>query len=756
MMFKASGVIILFLCFAIQELHTQDGAWQSYSDMKEIRGMVQVGETLWAATNGGVFTFNQTTGEYSRYTNVNGLHSIDMRSIAVDRAGRVIVGAGNGAINVYTPGKGWTSVLDIYRATDRSKRAITVLRVRGDVVYVGTEFGITVYNLDRGEFRDSYLKFGSLPSQTAVQDIFFHNDSLWVATLQGVAVADLKKVNLQDPQNWKSFSQNDGLPSLKVSTVAELHRMIMIGTDRGAAVYRDGSWYPSLPAFGQSAILKFFPYQNGMYLTLNKELFNATSNENVAGVGEYLGFSHYPSGAQFTDVIVGGNKLLVGTTVGFSFYEEGERWNFSKPNGPTANKFLSLTVDDTGKLWSASGRDGAGVGTYSFDGEVWTNYTKDSNPELMTNEVFVVGRGVERDMWFGTWGNGLAHRFEDGTFENFNTKNTNGFPGIPSDAQFSPISGIAPDSRGNMWFLHSSTSGSILSSYSADKKWHFFRSQLLQGALTTSSLTVDHFGTKWMIVDETAFRGLLLFNDNGTLDNPFDDMWTKVDASDQNGLAASRILSIAVDKLGDVWIGTDIGLRTIFNPRTPDRISRTCFNTRCNIEGQVINCIAIDPVNNKWIGTNSGVFVLSADGSTIIEQFSTENSPLLDNNVRTIAIHPQTGVAYIGTTRGLSSVTTPYIQPLDAFTELKVSPNPFRPGIDEVITVRGLVEGSSLKILSVSGSVIADVQTPGGQIGKWDGRTSDGSFAPSGVYFIVAYSPDGGQSSVAKVTIVRP
>jgi hypothetical protein len=213
---------------------------------------------------------------------------------------------------------------------------------------------------------------------------------------------------------------------------------------------------------------------------------------------------------------------------------------------------------------------------------------------------------------------------------------------------------------------------------------------------------------------------------------------------------------VAVDILGDVWVGTDRGLRTIFNPSEPERVSKTCFNTRCNIEGQYITSIAVDPVNNKWIGTKEGVFVLSADGSDIIAQYDTDNSPLLDNEIVALTIHPETGVAYIATQRGLSSVVTPYVQPVASFDKLVVAPNPFRPGIDDRIMIDGLVEGAVIKILSISGNLVAELVSPGGRVGFWDGRTMDGDFAPSGIYFVVAASPNGAQTATAKLAVVRP
>ena len=93
------------------------------------------------------------------------------------------------------------------------------------------------------------------------------------------------------------------------------------------------------------------------------------------------------------------------------------------------------------------------------------------------------------------------------------------------------------------------------------------------------------------------------------------------------------------------------------------------------ITGQYITSIAVDPVNNKWLGTKEGVFVLSADGSDILAHYDTDNSPLLDDEIETILVHPGNGIAYIATRRGLSSLSTAYVEPETSFTDLKVGPN---------------------------------------------------------------------------------
>jgi hypothetical protein len=50
------------------------------------------------------------------------------------------------------------------------------------------------------------------------------------------------------------------------------------------------------------------------------------------------------------------------------------------PNGPGENLFPSMSVDGKGNLWSASGKNGIGVGFYKYNGSTWTTYNTTNTP----------------------------------------------------------------------------------------------------------------------------------------------------------------------------------------------------------------------------------------------------------------------------------------------------------------------------------------------------------------------------------------
>ena len=70
------------------------------------------------------------------------------------------------------------------------------------------------------------------------------------------------------------------------------------------------------------------------------------------------------------------------------------------------------------------------------------------------------------------------------------------------------------------------------------------------------------------------------------------------------------------------------------------------------------------------------VTILDPDGYPM-RHFTTQNSPLVWDHVQAFAFHPESGDAFIGTTNGISQVTTPYTAPKSDLSEVEVYPNPF-------------------------------------------------------------------------------
>lgn len=169
-----------------------------------------------------------------------------------------------------------------------------------------------------------------------------------------------------------------------------------------------------------------------------------------------------------------------------------------------------------------------------------------------------------------------------------------------------------------------------------------------------------------------------------------------------------------------------------------------------------VQYIAVDALNNKWIGTlGNGLLYVSPDGSTLLARYNKANSPLPVNKILSIVVSPKTGVAYFGTEKGLISLNTIAVQPLETCDKIKVGPNPFLVPGDSKLKIDGLVAESTVKILTISGTLVAEFETPGGRIAEWDGKDLNGNFVSSGIYIIAGYNKDASQVCTGKVAVVR-
>jgi hypothetical protein len=231
------------------------------------------------------------------------------------------------------------------------------------------------------------------------------------------------------------------------------------------------------------------------------------------------------------------------------------------------------------------------------------------------------------------------------------------------------------------------------------------------------------------------------------------DHWGQLTATD--GVTSTSITCVTEDNDGALWIGTDVGITVIGEPLYPkSRITKVFLGA---VRDLFINAIAVDALNNKWIGSRQGVIVVSPDGTSLIAQHDVANTngKLVDNNVLSIAFDEKRGIAYFGTGKGLSSLEIPAIATVEKLASLEVAPNPFVLPDNSSVSIRGLAENTTIKILSVTGALIRQFAAQGGGRAFWDGTDAIGKTVGSGVYLVVAYAENGSQVSTAKVAVVR-
>ncbi len=724
----------------------QPSNWKNYTDMQQIHSAASVPGGIWAATSGGGFFYNSADSTFKTYHKTEGLTGISLTSVTVDGQGKIWFGSSEGAIDVYNPAdNSITPILDIFNS-DKSSKSIRELRASGDTILVSTDFGVSLIDSKNLVFGDTYFKFGGFSSNIPVNSSL-KAGLIYTCTASGVAIQKKGAINLSAPESWNVYTTADGLPSNNVNKLISFGGSVIAATDKGLAQFDGTKWSSFLSSMNGKNIGDVTGAGDTLFV-----LAGNTITVFVNGTQTSTTLNFTPNNLVYSQSL----GLLAGSDKGILVVRNYPSGNFLVPNGPEANQFPYMSVSGSGVLWSASGKDVTGKGFYKFDGSEWTNYNKSNTSEMPNNYYYTVFAGQDNTTYLGNWGSGFL-RMKGNNFQNFNSTNT-GMSGIQINPKFLVITGFGFDSKNNLWVLnYGAADRKTLSMFTPDSVWYHFGIPAAANLYLEQNfgLVIDQYDTKWFYSLDPSRTGLYYFNENKTYDNPNDDASGYITTA--SGLNSNSISCVAADLRGDIWVGTNLGVNVITNTETlltsdPQVRITSVFSLR----QQTINCMAVDPLNQKWVGTNQGLLLVNSDGTSLLAAYNTKNSPLLSDQIRSIAIDKNDGIVYVGTDAGLTSFKTSAINPVDSFSDLFMYPSPFvlKSG-DNKMTIDGLIKNTDIKILSITGKLIAKFSSPGGRVAYWDGRDSEGNLVSSGVYIVVAYDKDGNNVASGKIAVLN-
>ncbi len=759
----------------------QDHRWQAHTSFREVTDVASHGDAVWAATTGGVFRYETGTGAFSTYSPSEGLYGVEVWAITVDPLNNVIwIGYRDGVLDRLDPATGVVKAyFDIARAEQFSSRQINKIVVRRDSVFVATSFGVVVFDPIRNEVRDTYSKLGSLAAGTEVFDLTFApgedgEPAIWLATNAGVAYASMQSINLSDPAEWTV--EATGLPVRELRAIAWFEGTIYAGTTQDLVRRSDSGVYVPLRVTTQGildlevlsdrlmGVERFAPFvvSGGQARKISME----TYQDPVALIAG-------PDG----NVWIGDTQ---GSLIAVAPPEISDRsaeviLAEIYPDGPRDNLFSGLQVDGNGNLWVIGFRDNeSGFYRFDVDGN-WTNYVRRLFPEFFTtyDRLHVDDRG---HAWIGSSGNGLAEVSAAGTVRNWDPGDSSLLPAAGTD-NYIVVGGIADDNDGRIWVTNPASPAPMHVYEPEGGVWTAIPSIQCGGFSTVGAafdrIYIDSFDQQWITVIDLAnlkrVLGLLVLDVNETSAAVNDDVCRFFDEEGSlgQGLPGTTVNSVVEDRDGIVWIGTDKGLAFVINngivaeddnsvpiwPQFADRTEGTYL-----LNDIFVNDLAVDPAGRLWVATNEGITIIrqAEGGYEVVEQFSTGNSPLFSDTVLSIAIDPISGRVYLATDQGLMSYEGGAIVPVEQVGKIKVYPNPIymESDADVSIFMEGLVEATSLRVVTLTGEVVARLQTRGGRA-AWDGRDMHGRTVPSGMYLVIAVGDGGEGAAYGKLAVIR-
>ncbi len=732
-------------CPAFSQIPT----WKNYTCMYDINGIAISAGKVWAATSGGVFSYNPATGGYSEFTTTEGLSNIQATAICSDSSSRLIVGEADGSIDeMDSTGAVFRSQPAIANSTKISKQ-VTALSVAGDTIFASTNFGVVLISRKTFNVLDTYSHFDPAKGSIQSNGVAVFGGRIYVASQFGLSYAPRTAINLRAPDLWQisdTLGFGAGVNDLKV-----FDGEMFVATQSGLYYTSDGTTFQPVAGSPGGVIYT-------LTATSTRLLVNAASGLYAMSVGSNSFETLYSGGTQLNGAAVFSDTLTFAATANGMIMIGSSARNLFPP-GPATNTVSGLTVDASGNLWCAANNTNPdGVAFMEFNGTDWINYYKSQIPQLKTNQnVKSISSVCGNRIILGTWGYGALMLSGDTTkyFDNTNSS----LVGEPNAANFVLAGDAACDQSGNIWMTNPlAYNGNVLDVYSpSDSTWYSFH----DGLSETSGfipIAIDAYGGVWTgdafgNIASTAFNGLFYYNDNGTLSNTSDDQ-SYVFNTNNSSLLSNQVNSVIVDGDDQVWIGTALGLEVIFDP---DPTAGFYISTIYSLYDQYINDIDYDALDQKWVATNTGVYVISKDGSSIVTIYNTLNGFLPSDKVVSIACDRKDGIVYMATEYGITELKTGVKQPLQNFSKLKVFPDPaILSGSQPVqIHIVGLVANSDIKIFSVDGRLVDQFQAQGGDVAYWNGTDFSGKYLPTGIYIVVAYSSDGSQSSVTKIALIH-
>ncbi|NNF03916.1 MAG: regulator [Rhodothermales bacterium] len=750
--------------------------------MRQVRAVDASSGLIWAATAGGVFSFNPDSGEIFRLTAVDGLSNVQTSTIAVDeKRGAVWVGYSDGVIDRIDVSTGGISTFrDIARASQFPERAINRIRLRGDSLLVATDFGIVVFDPVLEEVRDSYTRLGSVTPAAAVRDVVTGSVQggdvrMWAATTEGVASARLDAVNLQDPSSWTVDDMGTPEDRRDVFALAVSGGRIHAGTEGGLLERSaDGTW-TNTGATG-AAVSHLTPLGNGAVLGTDPFFLVAagggqTSRRiDVTMFDQPTSVSVAPDGSVWVgDAVEGIAQLDIpdnGTSV--------DPLRAVAPAGPFTSEFSQVDVSPGGDLWAGgTAQSQNGFHRLTSAGE-WTFFSARSFDELTGVGRLLHVYSDDGGAWVGSEGGGLVHVGAGDELTVYEESNSSLLPAVGTD-DFIIVGGVHADSDGDVW-VTTRASSRPLHVLTTGGSWTSFGPKIGDGLTTSASaygrIYVDSFDQKWVVVhDENnlqAIRGLMVLetDDPVSADDDSFRFFGNRGAAGQ-GLPATTVTSVVEDRDGLVWIGTSSGPAYFVNTGiiARDRNARAIWPQWADRElgtfmlfGLQVNDIAVDPANRIWFATTDGAWLVQAveGGFEPVLHFTEENSPLFSNEVVSVAVDPASGVVYFSTTRGLIGYQSNAVAPAAEVGDLFVFPNPVRIVGDSApeVFIEGLVDATQIRIVTPSGALVRRLDSRGGRV-MWDARDESGRVVTSGVYLVIAVGENNEGTAYGKVAVIR-
>ncbi|MDM1552564.1 two-component regulator propeller domain-containing protein [Empedobacter falsenii] len=750
--------LFIFITMIFTSLNAQNDKvrWADLFSYNNVKLLEEVNGVIYCGTENGIFLFNpqNPTSDWIKLNKTNFLNNVGVSAMAYDKdSDSFLVGYENGGLDLLKSGES-TMVLDIKWNGFSGDKKVNHIFINDGIAFISGAFGIVSYDLKEEEFKETTR------TTAIVNDAAILNNKLYIATTNGIYSSELtsKKLNNPNINSWMQPTFNQNVTNIELF--------------ENEIYYSVNNELKTLNGFSATYnLIEELKSSNGQLIVTQNNQVSILNGLDYPIIDEDGNEINFNSGIFINNIYFGGsvNHGIINLSNHKEFY----------PQGPYSNKSFSVSTSK-GKVWIApGGMESFNNLTFNADGfsyydtKNWTHYSSDKDlngakdiikiaVDPTNDSHFMVIPYAEVTGWGGT---------QIGIFEFSSNK-------IKPNHITSPLPQIYRFGGGNFddlgnfylsesWYCDAACMASGTPNYSllkdnvnsisvrnASGSW-MSEQRTNQNSSNALSPIIDN---KYIYIPQARLGGVAVLRKGSN------ETVGSILRSGEQTLPSNDVWSAALDKSGNLWIGTGQGLAVTYG------IESAIDNKNLTAEPIVIiqdgipealltdvgiYAIKVDNANNKWIATNgAGAYYVSDSGESTKLHFTSKNSPLPSDIVYDVSIDESTGKVFFATEKGVVSYNGDVSTEANNFNNAIAYPNPYRPEYKGNVTIKNLPNRALVKITDIVGNLLFEKKAEGGIV-EWNTNNAKGKPVASGIYLVLMTNADGTETKTLKIAVVR-
>lgn len=553
--------------YEFQVYRTIAGDSNSLSDNRIFEILKTQNGNLWIGTGNGLNYYDKNSNSFKQYiensSEEGSLVNNHIYALTQDSKNRIWVGTDGAGICIFDS---ITNRFAKLKSNEISAELLNSLRIRSLIernnneMWIATKGdGIFVYYFDTGkiiQFTEQNAPFKLLSNSVRL----LYTDSkgkVWI----GFDEDGLTCLNPEtyESKNFRSGHENSICHNAVRAIFEDKDQNVWIGTRVGLNKYNPAT-------------------RNFTFYFHDEHTKGTLSNNSIRSIMQDQ------SGNLWFGTFYGGINIIYGSSQNFRTYIP----NAFKNNSLSYEVVSSFAEDASHNIWV--GTEGGGINKLDADGIGFDVYLHQSGKNsLSNNNVKALFFDNQDQLWIGTYGGGLnILDTKSGNFQHF-VNNPDDNQSIASNNIYS----LLIDSKNRCW-VGTNLGGLNLFNQQTKKFKRIAPVDNTKANLlghTINDIIEDSNGNIWFASD----LGLVLFDNYS---------YSRIPCGMNQSDKSTNVLTLAFDKFGALWAGTEGSGLISFEPKTK---AIKFYNQENGLISNVVYGIIPDESNNLWVSTNKGL-----------------------------------------------------------------------------------------------------------------------------------------------------